>query len=151
MRCFWITYEKLSYPSLSSSSFVFYWNADKTQDIKTNGMEHLWWNDVKEVSSQSVFLCKHVVLICLKGDSEHIDNERARRQVEWDAVLPQEWLQLGCLLLQKLQCHFCPFRRQIKEKNKHWIGFTLDLPPAHLKQQLRFSPLILWMTRSTLP
>lgn len=62
-------------------------------------MEHLWWNDVKEVSSQSVFLRKNVVLIRFKGDPEHIDDERAWRQVERDAVLPQERLQLGCLLL----------------------------------------------------
>lgn len=53
-------------------------------------MEHLRWNDVKEVSSQSVFLRKHIVLIGLKGDPEHVDDERAGRQVKRDAVLPQE-------------------------------------------------------------
>lgn len=72
-------------------------------------MEHLWRDDIEEVSCQSVLLCEHVVLVCLEGDAEHVDDERAGRQVERDAVLPQKRLQLGRLLLQELQCHFCTF------------------------------------------
>lgn len=45
-------------------------------------MEHLWRNDIEEVPSQSVLLCKHIVLVCLEGDAEHVDDERAGRQVE---------------------------------------------------------------------
>lgn len=72
-------------------------------------MEYLWRNDIEEVSCQSVLLCEHVVFICFKGNAKHVDDEGAGRQVEGDAVLAQERLQLRCLLLQELQCHFCTF------------------------------------------
>lgn len=79
-------------------------------------MEHLWRNDVKEVPCQSVLLREHIVIVCLEGDAKHVDDKRAGRQVERDTVLPQKRLQLGCLLLQELQCHFCTFWGKIEEK-----------------------------------
>lgn len=104
-------------------------------------MEHLWWNDIKEVSGESVLLCKHVVLVCLEGDSKHVDDERAWRQVQRDAVLPQERLQLGCLLLQELQCHFCPFWGGGGDKDTGF-GVTLELLPADGKLQFLTSDLM---------
>lgn len=80
-----------------------------------NEMEYLWRNDIEEVSCQSVLLCKHVVFICFEGNAKHVDDKRAGRQVEGDAVLPQERLELGRFLLQELQCHFCTFWRKTAE------------------------------------
>lgn len=53
-------------------------------------MPYLWWNDIEEVPSQSVFLRKHIVLIRLEGDAEHVDDKWTGRQVERDAVLSQK-------------------------------------------------------------
>lgn len=80
-------------------------------------MEHLWRNDIEEVSRQSVLLREYIVLIRLEGNAKHVDNKGAGRQVERDAVLPQERLQLGCLLLQELQSHFCSFQGKIERKS----------------------------------
>ena len=68
---------------------------------------HLRRDDVEQISGQSVLLGEDVVLVGLEGDAVHVDDEGAGRQVEGDAVLPQEALQLGGLLPQKLQGHFC--------------------------------------------
>lgn len=68
---------------------------------------HLWRDDVEQISRQCVLLGEDVVLVCFEGDAVHVDDERAGRQVKGDAVLSQEALQLGGLLPQKLQGHFC--------------------------------------------
>lgn len=70
---------------------------------------HLWRNNVEKVPSQRVLLGKHVELIRLKGNAEHVNDKRAGRQIQRDAVLPQERLELGRLLFQELQGHFCAF------------------------------------------
>lgn len=75
--------------------------------------EHLWGNDIEEVPCQRVLLGEHVVVVRLKGDAEHVDDEGAGGQVQRDAVLPQERLQLGSLLLQELQSHFCTLLGEI--------------------------------------
>lgn len=63
---------------------------------------HLWRDDVKQISRLRVLLSKDVVVVGFEGDPVHVDDERAGRQVEGDAVLSQEALQLGGLFLQKL-------------------------------------------------
>lgn len=68
---------------------------------------YLWRDDVEQISCQSVLLGKDVVVVSFEGDAVHVDDEGAGRQVERDAVLPQEALQLGRLLPQELQSHFC--------------------------------------------
>ena len=70
---------------------------------------HLWRDDVEEVPCQSVLLGKHVVVVRLEGDAEHVDDEGAGGQVEGDAVLPQKAPQLGALLPQELQRHLGPW------------------------------------------
>lgn len=77
-------------------------------------LSHLWRDDVKQISRQCVLLSEDVVLVCFKGDAVHVDDERAGRQVEGDAVLSQEVLQLGGLLPQKLQGHFCALKKKRK-------------------------------------
>lgn len=42
---------------------------------------HLWGNDVEEVSCQSILLGKDVVLVRLKGNAVHVDDERAGGEV----------------------------------------------------------------------
>lgn len=66
---------------------------------------HLWRDDVKQIPSQRVLLSEDVVLVCFEGDAVHVDDERAGRQIQRDAILSQEALQLGGLLPQKLQGH----------------------------------------------
>lgn len=63
---------------------------------------HLWRDDVKQISRLRVLLSKDVVVVSFEGDPVHVDDEWAGRQVEGDAVLSQEALQLGGLFLQKL-------------------------------------------------
>lgn len=67
---------------------------------------HLRRDDVKQISRQRVLLSEDVVVVRFEGDAVHVDDERAGRQVEGDAVLSQEALQLGGLLSQELQRHF---------------------------------------------
>lgn len=66
---------------------------------------HLWRDDVEQIPGQSVLLSEDVVLVRFEGDAVHVDDERAGRQIQRDAVLPQEALQLGGLLPQELQGH----------------------------------------------
>lgn len=49
---------------------------------------YLWRDDIEEVSSQSVLLSKDVVVVCLEGNAEHVDDEGTGGQVQRNAVLP---------------------------------------------------------------
>lgn len=87
----------------------------KKKKFTPNHFSYLWRDDVKQISCQSVLLSKDVVLVCFKGDAVHVDDEGAGRQVEGDAVLSQEALQLGGLLPQKLQGHFCAWKKEDRQ------------------------------------
>lgn len=66
---------------------------------------HLRRDDVEQVSGRSELLGEDVVVVGLEGDAVHVDDEGAGRQVQGDAVLAQEALELRRLLPQKLQGH----------------------------------------------
>lgn len=66
---------------------------------------YLWRNDVEEIACRGVFLGEDIVLIRLKSNAEHIDDVGERGQVQGDAVLPQEALQLGSFLSEEFQGH----------------------------------------------
>lgn len=84
---------------------------------------HLWGDDVEQVPGQRVLLGEDVVVVGLEGDAVHVDDEGAGRQVERDAVLPQEALQLGGLLPQELQRHLGSW------KTNRGVSRNLTPPP----------------------
>lgn len=54
-----------------------------------------WLDDRKQVPANHQLLCKAVVLFGLEGDSKESHDAWVVGQVQGDAVLPQEALQLG--------------------------------------------------------
>lgn len=93
---------------------------------------HLWRDDVKQVSCQSVLLSEDVVLVCFEGDAVHVDDERAWRQVKGDAVLSQETLQLGGLLPQKLEGHFSAWKKEKKRRTEKYYITSISFHTASL-------------------
>ena len=95
-------------------------------------LSHLRGDDVEQIPRRGVLLGEDVVLVGLEGDAVHVDDEGAGRQVEGDAVLPQEALQPGGLLPQKLQGHLCAWgggRKQLRNAWPHPSLLVLFHPP----------------------
>lgn len=82
----------------------------KHADWLEPGGTHLWLNDSKQVFPKGQLLGKTVVIFRLKGNAEEAHDARMGGEVQGDAVLSQEALQLGGGFWEHFQGHGRPCR-----------------------------------------